>query len=46
MKNDIKNTLLNKISFRNKESMKMNCYVVTSQFMFLMILLRRKKFFI
>ena len=46
MRNNIKDTLLNKISFRNEKSIKMNCYVVTSQFMFLMILLQKKKFFI
>ena len=28
MKNNVKNTLLNKMSFRNEELMKMNYYVI------------------
>ena len=39
MKNNVKNTLLNKMSFRNEKLIKMDYYVVISQFMFLMILL-------
>ena len=39
MKNNVKNTLLNKMNFRNEKSMRINYYVVISQFIFLTILL-------
>ena len=42
IKNNVKNTLLNKINFRNEMLIEMNYYVVISQFTFLTILLRKK----
>ena len=45
MKNDVKRTQLKKINLRNERLRITNCYVVISQFMFLTILRRRRKFF-
>ena len=42
--NDVKNTSLKRQNFRNKIWAKMNCYVEVSQFIFQMILLRKKFF--